>query len=153
MACVELAGSGDEPGSMDDNVIETGKELARVLKGRLVVFHAFDPMTAIGHAATWAVKPELLPGDALRRKLRDAQSDVLDRFAGRHGLPADQRLLKSGSVRSTLPGTVTELHATVTILGAVGGRDDRNGRGRIGSTAESVMDHIAGDLLVLQPGS
>lgn len=149
LAAVDLAAATGTDGHMDEAVVLAGKELARALHGTLCLFHAFDPMPAVGNAATWALKPERLPIEELRAELRGARTEALDALAGRHGVAPNCRLLKSGPIRGTLPGTAVETGAALVVMGANAGRGDR--RDLIGSTAEAVMDHVPCDLLVLQP--
>ncbi len=148
IAAVDLASAGDAGGHMDETIVLAGKELARALHGSLFLFHAFDPTPALGSAATWAVKPKRLPVEELRAELRDVRTEALDALAGRHGVPPNCRLLKSGPVKGLLPGTAVEIGASLVVMGVNAGRGDRHKN--IGSTAEQVMDHVPCDLLVLQ---
>lgn len=151
IAAVDLGEKRHKGGSMDDELVLTGKELTRVLRGQLYVHHAFDLLPVLGDAATWAIKPERLPVEELRAELRASRGEALDALASRHGIAAEYRLLKSGSVTETLPGTATELGAAVVVIGAIA--TDESGHVRIGSTAEAVLDHVPCDLLVLRPAA
>lgn len=149
LAAVDLGEATGAADGMDESILVTGKELSRALRGTLCVFHAFDPMPAVGDAATWAVKPGRLPIEKLRAELQQSRSEALAALAGRHGVVPNCRLIKSGSIVATLPGTALELGAGLVIMAANAGRDGIHAT--IGNSAEDVMDHVPCDLLVLKP--
>lgn len=151
IAAVDLAEATGASDGMDESILEAGKELTRALHGTLCVFHAFDPMPVVGSAATWAMKPERVPVEKLRAELMESRTEALSALAGRHGVSPSCRLLKSGSVVATLPGTALEIGAGLVIMAAHTGRGAAHAT--IGSTAENVMDHVPCDLLVLKPGT
>ncbi len=143
VASVDLAADG----AADERIVRTAKEIARALHAVLYVFHAFDPLPAIGDAAIRAIKSQRLPIEAIRENLRAVRAEALAALAGRHGVEPPQRLLKSGPVAELLPGIATELGASLVVCGVNGGRDGRGGG--IGSTVEAVLDHVPCDMLVV----
>lgn len=149
MVAVDLGKGRQGEGSMDESLLQAGKELTRVLHGELFVYHAFDLLPVLGAAATWAIKPEKLPVETLRAELLASREEAFNSLTGRHGIAAEGRLLKSGSVIATLPGTAIEYDASLLVIGAVTADDSHNKR--IGGTAEAVLDHVPCDLLILQP--
>lgn len=150
LACVDPLLEHDKPTSLDDEILTAGAMLSDVLGGPLYAFHAFNPLVEIGNTAKWAVKPARLPVEALSEQMRKEHSKAFFDLTERHGIDAPYRVLKSGSVATMLPSTITELGASLAIMGAVTRRKFRHML--IGSTAEKVMDHIACDLLVVKPG-
>jgi len=149
LACVDPLHEHDKPASLDDEILKAGGMLSEVLGGTLHAFHAFSPLIEIARAAKWAVKPVRLPVEELSERMRKAHAEAFSELTERHGIPGGQRLLKTGPVETVLAATITELGASLAIMGAVTRRKFR--KMLIGSTAEKVMDHISCDLLVLKP--
>ncbi|MGB5579010.1 MAG: universal stress protein [Woeseia sp.] len=149
IAALDLGEERKNAPSMDGFLLLAGREITRVLRGRLYVFHAFDLLPMLGDAATWAIKPERLPLEKLRSELRLSRAEALDALAGRHGISAEYRLLEAGPVTDTLPGMATQLQASLLVIGAAASND--KALNRIGGTAEAVLDHVPCDLLILRP--
>ncbi len=150
VACVDPVREHRQPESLNLDILMTAQLLAEALKADMYAFHAFNPLVPVGHAATWAFKPEELPVDEISARMKAEHTAAFDALADKFRIAKDRRILANGPVRTMLPGIVAELSASLVILGSVA----RSGlkRAVIGSTAESVMDHVSCDLLVLKPG-
>ena len=150
VACVDPAREHGQPESLDLDILMAGQLLAKALDADIYAFHAFNPLVPVGHAATWAFKPEELPVDEISERMKAEHATAFDALADKFKIAKDRRILANGPVRTMLPGIVAEIGASLVILGSVA--RSRLKRAVIGSTAESVMDHVSCDLLVLKPG-
>ena len=138
-----------KPAKLDGRILGAAASLARALRGELHTFHAYLPLTVIppaplGQPLAVALPPEL-------EDTHTAQiAKVFDRFARTAGIPPRRRHLRMGDVRSQLAGVVKRTRAGVVVMGAV----SRSGLRRmfIGNTAESVLDALWCDVLVVKPG-
>ncbi|MDZ7768397.1 MAG: universal stress protein [Woeseiaceae bacterium] len=150
LACVDPVREHDQPESLDLDILMTGKVLSDSLKAEFYAFHSFNPLVPVGHAATWALKPQELPIDEISARAKADHEAAFNALADKFRIAKERRVLTSGPVRTTLPGVIAELGISLVVLGAIARTKLK--RAVIGSTAESVMDHVSCDLLVLRPG-
>jgi universal stress protein E len=148
IASVDPFHAHDKPASLDRRILEAGEYFARELKGALHVFHAYMPMPVIAPApAGQALAVE--PSPALDQVHTTQVENVLNKVAARAGIPPRRRHLSLGITADELDRVVRETGAGLVVLGAV----SRSGLKRlfIGSTAETVLDRLDCDLLVVKP--
>ncbi|MEO0996524.1 MAG: universal stress protein [Pseudomonadota bacterium] len=148
VACVDPLQASERPRALDDEIIETARSFAETAGAELHVLHIYQPLSEIGNAAKWAVDPTLLPVDDLSEKIRSRHDEAVARLCDRHDIPADRRHLVAGAVRTLLPGSLTDLKASLTVLGAVSRRNLK--RMLVGNTAETILDHAPCDVLVVK---
>ncbi len=148
VACVDPLQASERPEALDDEIIETARRFAAAGSAELHVLHIYQPLTEIGNAAKWAVDPTLLPVDDLSEKIRKRHDEAFAQLCNRHDIPADRRHLVAGAVRTVLPGSLTDLKASLTVLGAVSRRNLK--RMLVGNTAETILDHAPCDVLVVK---
>ena len=148
IAAVDPFHAHDKPASLDRRILEAGEYVARELKGALHVFHAYMPLPVIapgpaGQPLAVVVPPEIEQVHSTRIE------QVLDKVAARAGVPPRRRHLRMGATADELASVVRETGAGLIVLGAV----SRSGLKRffIGSTAETVLDRLDSDLLVVKP--
>lgn len=149
LACVDPMQDHGKPELLDDYILETGAALADALSGELHVFHAYRPLLPVKKIASWAVGAE---GEFLREfneHMREEHVAAFAELADKHQIAKGRRIFKNDPVQTSMPATVADLGCSLAILGAV--TRSRLRRTVIGSTAESIADHVPCDLLVLKP--
>lgn len=149
IACVDPVREHDKPESLDHDILSAASMLATELNGDLYAFHAFNPLVPVGKAATWAIGPEELPIDKLSGRMRDDHAAAFGELVEQYGVADKRRLLRDGTTQATLPPAALDLGTSLVVLGAV--KRPQLREAVIGSTAESVMDHVPCDLLILKP--
>jgi universal stress protein E len=134
-----------KPSGLDARILEEGAVVGKALGIPLHVVHAYQP----------------LPLPPKRRAGGMATADDIERNAGQHAQAAMDRALAPLSIRpgrahlvegnplNVIPATARRLRSAIVIMGAV----SRSGLKRllIGNTAESVIDELACDLLIVKP--
>ncbi|MDZ7644589.1 MAG: universal stress protein [Woeseiaceae bacterium] len=145
LACVDPVHEHDLPESLDDDILETGKQLAAELEGALHAIHWFNPMMPRGNDAAAGDKPQ----GAMSDRLWETHAQAFTTLVERHDIPPARRHLQTGAAQTLLPALVEDLGVSLTILGAVTAARTRHRL--IGSTAESVLDRVASDVLILKP--
>lgn len=148
VACVDPQQTSGKSAHLDDTIIESAILIADALQGELQVLHVYQPLIEIGNAATWALKPNKLPVDKLRSRIRLHHKKAFDELCIAKKISTKQRHLLEGSVASTLPGFLTERSASLVVLGSVSRRNLK--QLLIGQTAETILDHSPCDLLVVK---
>jgi universal stress protein E len=148
VAALDPMHARDKEASLDRRILATGSELCSALHGELHAFHAFDvtPLFAVsGDAMTM---PIALPLGELIESARLTHTDVVHRLTDTSALPRTRVHIREGSPRVALVSVTDQLGADVAVMGAV----SRNALERllIGSTAESVLDRISCDVLVVK---
>lgn len=137
MAAVDPLNEHDKPAALDDRIYAFAADLARVLRGRLHVVHAFAaPLGA-------DLAPEVR--ELIAQEHRAAMAKFLDSHAALGGKPH----LYEGLAHESLLKAATEHAADFVVMGAVARRGLK--RLFIGSTAERVLDRLPCDLVIIKP--
>jgi universal stress protein E len=119
-----------KPSRLDDRLLAVANQASGALDGRMAVLHAEEV-------------PPALAGTGV-----DVRA-ALARLAARHGLDAAACSVRAGAAADVLPAACVEARADVLVMGAV----SRSGLAHffIGSTAETVIDAVGCDVLVVKP--
>lgn len=147
VAAVDPLHAHDKPAALDDGLIAAAQLFARAWEGRLHVLHAYLSGQYVPFVAPGAALPPPFHGEAPEAQHRRA----LDELTARTGIPAADVLLESGDPRQLLPETAARLGANLFVMGAVARSRLRGWL--IGSTAESVLDRLSCDVLIIKPPS
>lgn len=153
LCAIDPTHAHDKPAELDDAILEAGKNFAGALHGRVVVYHSYPapvlPPT-IGTSGVLVPLP-IRGGPAARAERRRAAVERVAGLVQRHKLVAPKVVVEEGDSRQLLPERALAERAQVVVLGAVarGGLD----RVLIGSTAESVLDRLECDVLVVKLGA
>jgi universal stress protein E len=137
-----------KPAALDQALLKTGDALAGALGGTLHAFHSYMPLVSTLPVPMGPVVPIGFPQEM--EDIHGQQVAVLfDKLAGAAGIPAARRHLHMGNVQDELNATVKDVQASIVVMGAV----SRSGLRRvfIGNTAESVLNGIACDVLIVKP--
>jgi len=153
LAAVDPFHARAKPARLDDRILQTARQAARLLGGKAAACHAYAPPT-----------PYLILGDPLGqvpvqtsglpdqvRRYTATVRKALNRLAQRHGIPAAARFLETGDPATVLPRLTRRLSSDLLVMGAV----SRTGLRRllIGGTAERVIDEVSCDVLIVKPDS
>ena len=133
-----------KPSGLDQRILDYGAQVGRALRGALHVVHAYMPQPL----------PPTLTFDTKRREglLAEAEYEArqtFDHALVKRAISSLRRHLVRGEPVAVIPATARKTHSAIVVIGAV----SRSALKRlfIGNTAESVMDELRCDLLVVKP--
>lgn len=145
LAAVDPCHSHAKPAQLDEEILATGSQLATALRGKLHVVHAYTPVV-IGAAAASV-------GSEVARRLdgiaaASARSGLEDLLRG-SDIPQKRRYLVGELPAAGIDTTARRIGADIVVMGAL----SRSGLQRllIGNTAESLLDQLPCDILVVKP--
>jgi universal stress protein E len=146
LAAVDPNHSYSKPAKLDQEILQAGSTVAEALHGSLHAVHAYMPIPAASVADGTAY------GDALAQVEAEAAQKAeegLDRVLRSSKIPDKRRHLVGRHAIDAIEQTARQTHSAIVVMGAV----SRSGIRRlvIGNTAESVLDHLACDLLIVKP--
>lgn len=146
-AAVDPGHLDDKPRLLDRCILEEAARLAGQLDGQLHVFHAYIPAAVL--AASVAMPPVIVdvPAETLAREQQGQLEEVLALTAD-YRLPQTNVHVEAGGVGEVLCRLAQQCQIDVMAMGAV----SRSGLKRIliGSTAETVLERLPCDLLVVK---
>jgi len=137
-----------KPAALDEKLLATGATLARALRGTLHAFHSYMPLLNTLPTPMGPVVPIGFPTEM--EDLHGQQVAALfDKLAKTAGIAPARRHLHMGIVTDELCATVRHLHAGMVVMGAVSRSALK--RAFIGNTAETVLNAIPCDVLIVKP--
>ena len=144
LAAIDPTHAHAKPSGLDPRILDYGAQVGRALRGALHVVHAYMPQPL----------PPTLTFDTKRREglLAEAEYEALQTFDHalvKRAISSLRRHLVRGEPVAVIPATARKTHSAIVVIGAV----SRSALKRlfIGNTAESVMDELRCDLLVVKP--
>jgi universal stress protein E len=153
LAAVDPFHARAKPARLDDRILQSARQVARLLGGKAAACHAYTPPASyliLGDALGQV--PVQVPGlpDQVRRYTATVRK-ALNRLAQRYGIPAAARFIETGDPATVLPRLTRRLSSDLLVMGAV----SRTGLKRllIGGTAERVIDEVSCDVLIVKPDS
>jgi universal stress protein E len=147
-AAVDPGHHDDKPVLLDRCILDLASGLATRLGGRLHVLHAYIPMAIVAAAVgstppvVMDVSPELLASERAR-KIGELTALVSD-----YGVVPSNVHLEVGGTREVLCRLAQQLDADVMTMGAVSRSAVK--RAFIGSTAETILEHLPCDALIVK---
>lgn len=147
-------GAAVDPGHMDDKprlldrcILEEAATFARTLGGELHAIHAYIPAAIVASAV--AVPPLLIdiPAAALEEE-RNAKLKELTALTSDYRVPMANIHLETGAVTECLCRLARQCEIDIMAMGAISRRGLK--RILIGSTAESVLEQLPCDMLVIK---
>jgi universal stress protein E len=149
LAAVDPMHEFDKPAALDHAILALAKELVAALRGKLDVFHAFDPAPAIAGAAGSIASPIAVPVRELTEALERSHRSALSALLRDYPVDTDAVHLRQGVAAEQLLALSRKLPADIVVMGAVA----RSGVKRVfvGNTAERVLDRLPCDLLIVKP--
>ncbi|MBS0421211.1 MAG: universal stress protein [Proteobacteria bacterium] len=148
LAAVDPFHTHAKPADLDMRLLDLGNTVAQLIKGSLHVFHAYTPLLEIVPLPTAMAIPAIAPPEAERAYAQLVTSE-LARLAVAAGVPVRARHLRMGVIANELCEVAKTTRAGLVVMGAVS--RSRLKRLFIGSTAESALDKLDCDVLVVKP--
>jgi universal stress protein E len=145
IAAVDPAHLRAKPGNLDRQILRAGATLVHALHGELHALHAFAPALPVVPAMPDGPMVDL----AADRDIREAQARrALDRAVDGFDVQRSHTHLVAGRPNDAIPRAVKRERGAILAMGVV----SRSAFKRlfIGNTAESVMDAVQSDLLVVK---
>ena len=138
----------DPKATIDQKIVEAGKNLASMTEGKLLLLHTYQRLVEIGARVIKTIKPIKVSVEELDKKTRETHRRQLDALAAANGLALDDVHQLPGRTHEILPSFVRSQGADIVIMGAIA----RTGLKRriVGSTAEKVLDHLPCDILLVR---
>lgn len=149
-AAVDPGHADDKPVLLDRCILEQAAEFAEALGAQLHVVHAYIPVAMVASKISMPpfvadMSPAFLSGEQERKR------NELTRLVSNYELPAENIHLEPGGVAEVMCRLAAQLGADVMTMGAISRRAVK--RAFIGSTAESVLERLPCDALVVKSPS
>ncbi|AOE84304.1 universal stress protein [Pseudomonas sp. TCU-HL1] len=125
--------------TLQGSVMEHASFLCGLFRTSLHVVSAYSP----------ALLPQADPTQTIDQAVASHCQDQCQWFMQEYELPRHRLHIGEGPARTLIPQVAREFEAVLTVLGTVG-REGVAGM-LVGNTAEAVLDHLEGDLLVITP--
>lgn len=147
IAAVDPTHTHAKPAKLDAEILKAAAAIKGLLRGTLTIVHAYPPPVVVTGA--WVSGPVVTPvgsQSATERAVRDALEEELSRLP----MPAHKVALVCGPPREVIPDQARRVKASIAVMGVM----SRSGLKRffVGNTAETVLDALPCDVLVLKPG-
>lgn len=146
-AAVDPGHSDDKPAVLDGCILEQAAAFVRALGAQLHVLHAYIPVALVASKISMPpfvvdMSPALLSGE------QERQRDELTRLVSKHHVSVENIHLEPGGVAEVLCRLATQLGADVMTMGAISRSAAK--RAFVGSTAESVLERLPCDALIVK---
>jgi universal stress protein E len=150
IAVVDPTHEQDEKARMDHLIVEQAQAIAANAGGEVHLLHTYDPLKGIGAEAMKTFKPVRLPVDELSEGIAKQHREKLDALAAATGISRNHAHQLPGAARDVLPFFARDRQADLVVIGAVARWSLQ--RTVVGSTAETVLDHLPCDILIVRAG-
>jgi universal stress protein E len=149
VAAVDPGHVNDKPLTLDNRILEWARAFRDKLGGSLRAVHAYLPVALMAEAANGMpaslspLTPQMLEEEGRQ------QLERLRALSAPHGVSANDACAQLGIASEVIPRFADATHADIVAMGAI----SRSGLERIfiGSTAESVLESLPCDVLVVKP--
>ena len=152
LAAIDPGHPGDRPAALDHAILEWAALLAARLGGEMHAVHAFFPPALLSATATLTGLP--IVSEAGVAEIVDSErrraAGMLAGITHAHALQPERVHLEQGAAVEVLPRVAERENASVVVMGAIS--RSRLQEAFLGSTAERVLERIAGDVFVVKPG-
>jgi universal stress protein E len=149
VAAVDPLHPRDRAAMLDDRIVASANELARLFGGQTSLLHTFDVSPFMMASADGLAMPIALPMGDLAAELEKNYTEAVRALAKKHGVPRERVHVLQGRTRELLVSSADDLRADVVVMGAI----SRSALERlfVGSTAEAVLDKLHCDVLIVKP--
>jgi universal stress protein E len=146
VAAVDPLHGSDPHALLDQEIMAYATHVANRASGKLRIFHALIPAVS----ATAAIAGPPLPGDVYQALAVEAQRKhwAVKAFIRRYGVAQQQLHATIGLPETHLPRITMEQNADIVVMGALARGSVT--RPNIGRTAESVLESLPCDVLVIK---
>jgi universal stress protein E len=146
LVAVDPRHSHEKPARLDDRLLGAADLLVDQLDAQVRAVHAYEaPMSALPGMLMEPIRLPISPQHT--RDFIEKTTQSVHKLCGRHGVDEAHCLVREGATRDVIVAAARE--ADVLVMGAVS--RSMLARPVIGSTAESVIDHVSCDLLIFKP--
>lgn len=146
-AAVDPGHLDDKPRLLDHCILEEASRLASQLGGALHVFNAYMPTAVMTAAVTVPPMVVDVPAEVLAQEQQLQLKEVLG-LVSDYRVPAGNVHVEPGGVKEVLCRLAQQCKTDVMVMGAVSRSAVK--RILIGSTAETVLEHLPCDLLIVK---
>jgi universal stress protein E len=145
LAAVDPSHANAKPGNLDERILQAGAMFSGTLRGSLHAVHAYIPLPT-------PFPDNLLTQGAVKALSADIASKATRRFERllrSKDIPQTRRHLRAQHPINAIEDTARKLKSAIVVMGAL----SRSGLKRlfIGNTAESLLDSLACDCLIVKP--
>ena len=145
LAAVDPSHANAKPANLDERILQAGIGFSHALRGSLHAVHAYIPLPT-------PFPTNLLTEDAVRKLTTDIADQArrgFERSLRSYNIPKAQRHLLARHPINAIEETASRNNCAIVIMGAL----SRSGLKRlfIGNTAESLLDTLACDFLIIKP--
>ncbi len=144
LAAVDPARAFSKPTGIDAEILKASLMFTTALRGKQHEVHAYIPVGAFPHSTITATTVE-----QLEAKAAEEAQDRFDKVLSKSTISRKCRHLVPRHPIDAIEETAKGTRSAIVVMGAI----SRSGFKRlaIGNTAESVLDHLACDLLIVKP--
>jgi universal stress protein E len=138
----------ERPANLDARLLQAGGELARLLHGRLEMFHAYMPLVGLETMAIAAAPLVMMPPEVEEAHAQQV-TRVIGALADKAGIARKRCHLRMGEVTDQLAAFARRSGTAIVVMGAV----SRSALARlfIGNAAERTLDQLRCDVLIVKP--
>lgn len=148
LVAVDPRHSHAKPARLDDRLLQTAQLLEKQLGAHTAVVHAYE--TPVSAVPGMLMEPIRLPIPVQRtRDFVAATNAAVGRLAAKYGIGDADCSVQEGNARDVIAAVARRRRTDVLLMGAVS--RSRLERPIIGNTAESVIDHVDCDVVVVKP--
>jgi universal stress protein E len=145
LAAVDPTHAHAKPTALDRVILQAGRALATATRGALHAVHAFAPPDYV--FAGGMMSPQV--SNELMRQAESRAHNAFAKLLRSWSLPARRRHLVFGQPVEAIPATARAVGADIIVMGAISRSGIRSLL--IGNTAESLLDRLPCDVLVVKP--
>lgn len=147
VAAVDPLHSHAKPAKLDTEILKAATTLRSALRGSLTIVHAYPPPVVVTGA--WVSGPVITP-IASTTETEKAVRKALEAELERLPMPPHKVAIVCGPAREVIPDQARRAKAGIVVMGVM----SRSGLKRffVGNTAETVLDALPCDVLVIKPG-
>lgn len=145
LVAVDPMHAHDKPARLDDRLLGAATELGKLFGAKIHVLHCYLTAEYIPLLAPGAAIPALFDQQSSEDKHRHA----VEELTRRHPIDPERTYVESGDARQLIPAVAQRCNASLVVMGAVS--RSRLRKLLVGSTAESVLDRLDCDVLVIKP--
>jgi universal stress protein E len=147
-AAVDPGHQDDKPQVLDRCILDKASVVAKRVGGELHVTNVYIPTAFAAGAASMSPMAFDVSADSLEMERR-SKFRALHALVSDHPIPTAHLHVRVGSTREGLCRLAAELHVDIMATGAISRSTLK--RAFIGSTAESVLEQLPCDLLIVKP--
>lgn len=150
MAAVDPTHAADEQMKLDKRILGFARDLGAALDGALHVYHTYsvNPMVIPGPTGVVYTRPKVQAGMGLAEQIESAHKKSVDELINGYDLDDDNVHVLEGDPAAEIDEVIDENGIRVVVAGCI----SRSWLDRllIGSTAESLLDAISCDFVLLK---